>query len=142
MVTRDQLIRDQISVKITLGIQIVWKFISEGRSFFFIRVASSRPYSIQYFHKNLISTQLRYVILLVELSISIFEIFHFGQWPFGGAILKKSAIFCISETINRIVLKLFLDQFWYIERLQKFQKQYYRVIQIWEKAFFWKFAIF
>ena len=85
---------------------------------------------------------MRYVTLLVELSISRFEIFHFGQWPFGGTILKKSAIFCISETIHRIVFKLFLHQFRYIEKLQKFQNRCYRVIQIWEKAFFWKFAIF
>ena len=53
MVTRDQLFRDQIFVKIPLGIQIGWKFISEGvnkysintRFFLFIRIASSRPCS-------------------------------------------------------------------------------------------------
>ena len=85
---------------------------------------------------------MRYVVLLVELSISSFEILHFGQWPIGGAILKKSAIFSISETIHRIVFKLFLHQFRYIEKLQKFQNRCYRVIQIWENTFFWKFAIF
>ena len=79
---------------------------------------------------------MRYVIFLLELSIFSFEIFHFDQWPFGGAILKKSAIFCISETIHHIVFKLFLHQFQCMEKLQKFQNRCYRVIQIWEKAFF------
>ena len=83
---------------------------------------------------------MRYVILLVELSISSFEIFHFGRWPFGGAILKKSAIFCISETINRVAFKLFLHQFRYVEKLQKYKNRYYRVIQNPEKAIFRKFA--
>ena len=53
---------------------------------------------------------------------------------------KKSANFCISETINRLVFKLFLHQFRYIEKLQKCKERYYRVIQNQENAIFSKFA--
>ena len=42
----------------------------------------------------------------------------------------------ISYFLYRVVFKPFLRQLRYMEKLQKFQKRYYRVIQIGDKAFF------
>ena len=83
---------------------------------------------------------------LIEICYSPGWTMHFKHWNISFWIMIVWWLhfekICISETIHRIVFKLFLHQFQYTEKLQKFQNRCYRVIQIWEKAFFWKFAIF